>query len=124
MGGGGTLEALAASSNIRAGVPMAPWNTDKTWNNVSEPVMIVGGQADTVAPVATHSIPFYNSLAGQKGYVELAGASHFFPQTPNGTLSRALVSWFKRYLNQDQRFVPFTCGFGGLAVSSFRSNAC
>ncbi|GGM69934.1 alpha/beta hydrolase family protein [Dactylosporangium sucinum] len=126
MGGGGTLEALAADTTglVKAGVPIAPWNSDKTWNNVSEPVMIVGGQSDTVAPVASHSIPFYNTLAGPKGYVELTGASHFFPQSTNATLSRALVAWFKRWLNQDSRFTPYTCGFSGLAVSDFRSNAC
>ena len=103
---------------------MAPWNTDKTWTEVTEPVMIVGGESDTVAPVSSHSIPFYNSVAGQKGYVELNNASHFFPQSTNATLSRALVSWFKRFLNNDQRFVPFTCGFSGTAVSDFRTNAC
>jgi len=126
MGGGGTLEALSADTtgNIKAGVPLAPWNTDTTWGQVTEPVMIVGGQADTIAPVAQHSIPFYNSLGGPKGYVELAGASHFFPQTVNATASRAIVSWFKRFLNGDTRFNQFTCGFGGAAVSQFRSNAC
>ncbi|MEV4510648.1 alpha/beta hydrolase [Dactylosporangium sp. NPDC049525] len=126
MGGGGTLEALAADTSglVKAGVPLAPWNSDKTWNNVSEPVLIVGGQADTIAPVSSHSVPFYNSLAGPKTYVELTGASHFFPQSSNATTSRALVSWFKRWLNQDARFTPFTCGFSGAAVSSFRTNAC
>ena len=126
MGGGGTLEALAADTSglVKAGVPLAPWNTDKTWNNVNEPVLIVGGQSDSIAPVATHSVPFYTTLGGPKTYVELTGASHFFPQTTNATTSRALVSWFKRWLNQDSRFTPYTCGFGGLAVSDFRSNAC
>jgi alpha-beta hydrolase superfamily lysophospholipase len=126
MGGGGTLEALAADTSglVKAGVPLAPWNSDKTWNNVTEPVLIVGGQSDTIAPVSTHSIPFYTTLAGPKTYVELTGASHFFPQTTNATTSRALVSWFKRWLNQDARFTPYTCGFSGLSVSDFRSNAC
>ncbi|MGA3562282.1 alpha/beta hydrolase family protein [Melissospora conviva] len=126
MGGGGTLEALAADTtgNVKAGVPLAPWNTDKTWNNVNEPVLIVGGESDSVASVSSHSIPFYNSLAGPKSYVELDNASHFFPQTTDATTSRAMVSWFKRYLNNDQRFTPFTCGFGGTAVSDFRTNAC
>ncbi|MEU7823615.1 alpha/beta hydrolase [Catellatospora sp. NPDC049133] len=126
MGGGGTLEALAADTtgNVKAGVPIAPWNTDKTWNNVTEPVQIIGGENDSVAGVSSHSIPFYNSLGGQKSYVELNGASHFFPQTTNSTTSRALVSWFKRWLNQDARFTPFTCGYGGTAVSDFRTNAC
>ncbi|GIG03264.1 alpha/beta hydrolase family protein [Catellatospora citrea] len=126
MGGGGTLEALAADTtgNVKAGVPLAPWNSDKTWNNVNEPVQIIGGESDTVAGVSSHSIPFYNSLGGSKSYVELNGASHFFPQTTNATTSRALVSWFKRWLNQDARFTPFTCGYSGTAISDFRTNAC
>ncbi|WP_433044686.1 alpha/beta hydrolase family protein [Dactylosporangium sp. CS-033363] len=126
MGGGGTLEALAADTSglVKAGVPLAPWNSDKTWNNVSEPVLIVGGQSDTIAPVSSHSIPFYNTLAGPKTYVELTGQSHFFPQSTNATASRAMVSWFKRWVSQDARFTPFTCGFSGIAVSDFRSNAC
>ncbi len=126
MGGGGTLEALSADSTglVKAGVPLAPWNTDKTWGEVREPVLIVGGESDSVAPVSSHSIPFYNSLGGSKTYVELNNASHFFPQSPNGTVSRAMVSWFKRFLNNDQRFTQFTCGFTGTAISDFRSNAC
>ncbi|WP_222106336.1 alpha/beta hydrolase family protein [Catellatospora sichuanensis] len=126
MGGGGTLEALAADTtgNVKAGVPIAPWNSDKTWSGINEAVQIVGGESDTIASVGSHSIPFYNSVSGPKSYVELNGASHFFPQSTNSTLSRALVSWFKRYLNQDARFTPFTCGYGGTAVSDFRTNAC
>jgi dienelactone hydrolase len=126
MGGGGTLSALSTQSGslIKAGVPLAPWNTDKSWGEVGEAVFIVGGSADSVAPDGQHSIPFYNSLGGSKSFLELSGASHFFPQTPNGTVSRAMVSWFKRFLNNDARFTQFTCGFGGSGISQFRTNAC
>lgn len=126
MGGGGTLEALAGDTSglIKAGVPLAPWDIDKTWGRVTEPVLIVGGQNDTVAPVAVHSIPFYNSLGGPKTYVELNNDGHLFPLSPEPTTSRALVSWFKRWLSNDTRFTPFTCGFSGLAISEFRTNAC
>jgi dienelactone hydrolase len=55
MGGGGSLAALSASSNIRAAVPIAPWNSDKTWTEVTEAVMIVGGESDSIAPVTTAS---------------------------------------------------------------------
>ncbi|BCJ73797.1 lipase [Catellatospora sp. IY07-71] len=126
MGGGGTLEALAADTTglVKAGVPIAPWNLDTTWGGLNEAVQIVGGESDTIAAVNSHSIPFYNSLGGPKSYIELNGASHFFPQTSNATLSRALVSWFKRYLNNDARFTPYTCGYSGLSISDFRSNNC
>lgn len=126
MGGGGSLEAASdeTAGLVKAVVPLAPWDQDKTWTEIGEAVMIVGGQNDTVAPVANHSIPFYNSISGPKSYVELAGASHFFPQSPEPNTSRALVSWFKRWLNGDTRFTPFTCGFGGSAISNFRTTAC
>lgn len=125
MGGGGTLEALRSDSTLKAGVPLAPWDLTTNWSSVRAPVAIIGGQADTIAPVATMSIPFYNSLGGSKDYVELAGQSHFFPQTPDAVVSRVLVSWMKRYVADDSRFTPFTCGLAGnLEVSSFRSNAC
>ncbi|HZM75732.1 MAG TPA: hypothetical protein VFC19_08385 [Candidatus Limnocylindrales bacterium] len=126
MGGGGSLSALSqdSSGNVKAAVPLAPWNGDKTWGEVGEAVLIVGGESDTVAAVDSHSIPFYNSISGPKTYVELNNASHFFPQSAEPNTSRALVSWFKRWLNGDTRFTPFTCGFAGTAISDFRSTAC
>jgi predicted dienelactone hydrolase len=126
MGGGGSLEALSSDSTglVKAAVPLAPWNSDKTWSEVREPVFIVGGENDSVAPVGSHSILFYNSLGGPKSYLELNNADHFFPLSSNGLTSRAIVSWFKRWLSNDNRFTPFTCGFTGTAVSDFRTNAC
>jgi len=126
MGGGGTLEALAKDTTglVKAGVPLAPWDTKQNWQQVTEPVFIVGGEDDTVAPPASHAIPFYNSLGGPKTYVELAGEDHSWPQSNNPTGSRVIVSWFKRWLNGDTRFTPFTCGFTGSDISSFMSTAC
>lgn len=125
MGGGGTLEALRSDSTLKAGVPLAPWNLTTNWSSVREPVAIIGGQADTIAPVSSMSIPFYNSLGGSKDYVELRGESHFFPQTADPVVSQVLVSWMKRFASGDTRFTPFTCGLASNSeVSSFRSNAC
>jgi dienelactone hydrolase len=111
MGGGGTLEAASDRPSLQAGVPLAPWNTDKSWSEVRVPMLIIGGEDDTVAPVATHSIPFYNSLPStpDKAYMELAGASHFFPQTPNTTMAKQMISWFKRFIDDDTRYDQFLC---------------
>jgi alpha-beta hydrolase superfamily lysophospholipase len=122
MGGGGTLEASKDQPSLKAAVPLAPWNTDKTWGDDSVPTLIIGGSADTVAPVASHSIPFYTSLgSSEKAYVELAGASHFFPQAANSTVNRYMVSWFKRFVDDDTRYSQFICGSRPSGLSDLRS---
>jgi len=124
MGGGGTLEAASQDGTLQAGVPLAPWNTDKTWSEVRTPMLIIGGQSDTVAPVASHSIPFYNSLpaSAEKAYLELRGASHFFPQTPDTTMAKYMISWLKRWVDDDTRYDRFLCPGPntGLAISDYR----
>jgi predicted dienelactone hydrolase len=111
MGGGGSLEAASDRPSLQAAIPIAPWNTDKTWSELRTPTFIIGGEADTIAPVATHSIPFYNSIptSAEKAYMELDNASHFFPQTPNTTQAKYMISWLKRYVDNDTRYEQFLC---------------
>jgi hypothetical protein len=85
--------------------------------------VLVGGQNETVAPPNSHAIAFYNSLSGPKSYLDLAGADHFFPTKDNPAVSQGIVSWFKRFVSSDNRFMPFTCVFAG-GVANFRGNAC
>ena len=107
MGGGGTLEAERSRPSIKAGVPLAPWNTTKSWSDVRVPTAIVGGQSDAIAGVSSHSRPFYNSLRGPKAYLEIRGASHFFPQSPNASQQALSVAWYKRYVDNDTRYSQF-----------------
>ncbi|MGK5741084.1 alpha/beta hydrolase family protein [Micromonospora sp. URMC 103] len=126
MGGGGSLEAAASRPSLQAAVPLAPWNLDKTWNTIQVPTLIIGGESDTVAPVASHSEPFYNSIpaSAEKAYLELNGASHFFPQTVNTPTARQMVAWLKRFVDNDTRYEPFLCpGPSGLAIEEYR-NTC
>ncbi|MFC0032772.1 alpha/beta hydrolase family protein [Micromonospora chaiyaphumensis] len=126
MGGGGTLEAAAARPSLQAAVPLAPWNLDKTWSGVTVPTLIVGGESDSVAPVASHSVPFYNSIpaSSEKAYLELNGASHFFPQSVNTPTAKQMVAWLKRFVDNDTRYEQFLCpGPSGLAIEEYR-NTC
>ena len=107
MGGGGTLEAERIRKTIKAGVPLAPWNLNIGWSDVRTPTAIIGGQADVIAPVGQHSLPFYNSLRGPKKYVELVAQSHFFPQFINATEQATMIGWYKRYLDDDTRYTQF-----------------
>ncbi|TQL66274.1 cutinase [Nocardioides albertanoniae] len=111
MGGGGTLEAAKANSSLKAAVALQPWHTDKTWPEVRVPTMIIGAEDDTIAPVASHSIPFYTSATGarEKAYGEVAGAGHLIANTDDDWQGRLYVTWLKRYVDDDTRYSQFLC---------------
>ncbi|MEU0465882.1 dienelactone hydrolase family protein [Amycolatopsis sp. NPDC006131] len=124
MGGGGTLEAADERPSLQAAVPLAPWNLRKNFSSVQVPTFIIGGESDSVAPVATHSEPFYTSLPSSldKAYMELNNASHFFPNTSNTTMAKYMISWFKRFIDNDTRYDQFLCpNPSGLAIEEYRS---
>ncbi|WP_442934287.1 alpha/beta hydrolase family protein [Micromonospora sp. CPCC 205539] len=126
MGGGGTLEAASDRPSLQAAVPLAPWNTDKSWSELRVPTLIIGGESDTVAPVSSHSVPFYNSIpsSAEKAYLELNNASHFFPQSVNTPTARQMVAWLKRFVDDDTRYEQFLCpGPSGLQIEEYR-NTC
>ncbi|MEU8615982.1 alpha/beta hydrolase [Actinoplanes sp. NPDC048791] len=126
MGGGGSLEAAKDRPSLQAAVPLAPWNLTKSWSGLRVPTLIVGGESDTIAPVSSHSIPFYNSIpsATEKAYLELNNASHFFPQTTNTPTARLAVAWLKRFVDDDTRYDQFLCpGPSSSAISDYR-NTC
>lgn len=123
MGGGGSLEAVVSRPSLRAAVPLAPWNTDKTWSDVRVPTLIIGGEYDSVAPVSSHSEPFYNSIpaSSEKAYLELNGESHFFPQSVDTPTAKQTVAWLKRFVDDDTRYEQFLCpGPSGLDIEEYR----
>nr|WP_233157507.1 MULTISPECIES: dienelactone hydrolase family protein [Amycolatopsis] len=124
MGGGGTLEAADERPALQAAVPLAPWNLRKNFSSVQVPTFIIGGESDSVAPVSSHSEPFYTSLPSSldKAYMELNNASHFFPNTSNTTMAKYMISWFKRFIDNDTRYGQFLCpNPSGLAIEEYRS---
>ncbi|WP_432869755.1 alpha/beta hydrolase family protein [Microbispora rosea] len=125
MGGGGTLEAVDDRPSLRAAVPLTPWNLDKTWSGVRTPTLIIGADNDTVAPVASHAVPFYTSLPSSldKAYLELNNATHFAPNTTNTTIGKYAVAWMKRFIDDDTRYDGFLCPGPdrGLTVEEYRS---
>ena len=111
MGGGGVLEAAKDRPSLKAGIPMTPWNLDKTWGEITTPMYIIGAEWDTIAPVATHAIPFYNSLPSStdRAYMELDNATHFAPNVSNTTIAKYSISWLKRFVDEDERYEQFLC---------------
>jgi dienelactone hydrolase len=123
MGGGGTLEAARNNTALQAAVPLMPWDQTKSFPGIQTPTLIIGSQNDSVAPVANHSIPFFNSIpaASEKAYLELAGAGHTAANSPNTTLAKYAISWLKRYIDNDTRYEQFICPApSGSAISQYR----
>lgn len=111
MGGGGSLEAIKTRPTLQAAIPLAPWHTDKTWPEPTTPTLVVGAENDSVAPVASHAEPFYESLssAQEKAYLELNNASHNATNSANPATSKYSISWLKRFVDDDTRYDQFLC---------------
>ncbi|MEU0335222.1 dienelactone hydrolase family protein [Streptomyces sp. NPDC006193] len=126
MGGGGSLEAAKARPSLQAAIPLTPWNLDKTWPEIKTPTLIFGADGDTIAPVASHAEPFYNTLPGSldRAYLELNGATHFTPNTSNTTIAKYSVAWLKRFIDDDTRYEQFLCPLPrpGLTIEEYRGN--
>ncbi|MYW66312.1 alpha/beta hydrolase [Streptomyces sp. SID8379] len=126
MGGGGTLEAAKSRPSLQAAIPLTGWNTDKTWPEIKTPTLVVGADGDTIAPVATHSEPFYSSLPSSldKAYLELRGATHFTPNSSNTTIAKYSISWLKRFIDNDTRYEQFLCPLpsASTTIAEYRGN--
>lgn len=111
MGGGGTLRAAVSRPSLQAAIPLAPWEPDTTWEGDRVPTMIIGGEDDIVAPVASHAIPQYTSItaAPEKAYLELNGGDHFAPASESPIVSKYALSWLKRFVDDDIRYDQFLC---------------
>ncbi len=126
MGGGGSLEAAKSRPALQAAIPLTPWNTDKSWPEISTPTLIVGADGDSVASVASHAEPFYNSLPSSldRAYLELNNATHLAPITSNTTIAKYSVSWLKRFIDNDTRYEQFLCPLPrpSLTIEEYRGN--
>jgi dienelactone hydrolase len=111
MGGGGTLQATLKNPALKAAVGLAPWNPDKNFSQDRVPTAIIAGQNDSIAPVADHARAFYNSIPAttEKEYLEIKGGDHFFPFGANALEQRTMISWFKRFIDNDTRYSQFIC---------------
>lgn len=113
MGGGGTLEAAAATPGLKAAVAYAPWNLSSSkYKSITVPSAIIGGTADSVAPVSSHSQPFYNAIPATtpKLLGVIQGADHFFPNKAAEPASYTNIAWVKRFADGDTQYGVFLRG--------------
>lgn len=112
MGGGGTLIAANTNSNrLKAAIPLCPWNGDSNFSGVTVPTMIISGQLDSIAGIASHAVPFYAAITGAtyRSYVEMSGADHFIANNPllSPVVARYALSWLQIHVNGDARYQKF-----------------
>lgn len=123
MGGGGSLSAARTRPALQAAIPLTGYHTTKSWSTVRVPTLVIGAENDTVAPVASHSEPFYTSLPStlDKAYLELNNASHSAPTSTNVTIAKYSLSWLKRFIDDDTRYEQFLCPApSGSAIEEYR----
>jgi predicted dienelactone hydrolase len=124
MGGGATLISLQADHSLRAGMPFAPWDPNVSFSGITSPTLVYGCQSDSTAPVASNASLFYNSIPAsvKKEYLSVAGGDHFCINDPgngSGTVGKYAVAFFKKWLDDDSRYDPWTCGASKPTAGSF-----
>jgi pimeloyl-ACP methyl ester carboxylesterase len=110
MGGGGSLHAANLHpTDIKAAIPLNPWQTGGSFPKIVAPTLILAGQTDTTAPPAQHGKVHYDSIPATtiKQYVEATGGSHQSAFSPNGLNARYAISWLKYNVDGDVRYRPF-----------------
>ena len=126
MGGGGSLISGQNRPSIKAAAPQAPWNSSTNFSSLTVPTLIFGCQNDAIAPVSSHSIPFYNSMTrNPKQYLEKSGGDHYCHNSANATVGLKGVAWMKRFVDGDTRYTSFACSNPNASgFSSFRTERC
>lgn len=114
LGGGGALLAGLNNPTLKATVGLVPYSYTQNFATQGVPTLMIGGKLDTTAVPAQHAIAFYNSIPGTtyKAYMELATGDHYLPHRTNfyPIIGRYMVSWYKRFVDNDTRYSPYLCG--------------
>lgn len=125
MGGGGTLLAANAHSDqIKAAIPFNPWLPDADFSAVAVPTLVFAGESDTVAPVAVHAWPHFQTLSNNipRLYLEIKDGNHFIANSrvDNARLAPNIdvhdlvgsmgVAWLKLFVDGDENYRSLVFG--------------
>jgi triacylglycerol lipase len=119
MGGGGSLLAAdTLGDQVQAIIPITPWQPSGVFGKVSAPTLILAAESDSIAPVASHAYPHFESLPSgtARVYAEVAQADHLMPlnESTNGSKhevqARYAIAWLKLHLTGDARYQTFVNG--------------
>lgn len=117
MGGGGALLAANAhSAELSAAIPFTPWQPAGDFSNITIPTLVIAGEADTIAPVAEHAWPHYQSIpeGTPRAFLELKAGDHFIANNSadeqHALMGRYGIAWLKLYMDGDERYRQFIEG--------------
>ena len=126
MGGGGSLFAAnELGDKIRCAMPLQPYQPGGRFGMITAPTMIVGAASDTVASVASHSQPHYDSIpASTEKFLIVFQGDHYLstnrtstdnspPEdaTPSYDIQAAyMIQFYKLFLEDDERYRPYLYG--------------
>ena len=112
-----TNPAARNDPSLKAAIPMNPATTGSDFSAITVPTMILACEKDAIAPNKTFSAKYYASLSPNinHAYLEVAGADHLCPlslakASVQNTVSKTVISWLKRYVDEDKRYEPFITG--------------
>ena len=117
MGGGGALLAANAhSAELSAAIPFTPWQPAGDFSTITIPTLVIAGEADTIAPVAEHAWPHYQSIpeGTPRAFLELKAGDHFIANNSadqwHALMGRYGIAWLKLYMDGDERYRQFIDG--------------
>lgn len=117
MGGGGALLAANAhSEELSAAIPFTPWQPSGDFSDITIPTLVIAGEADTIAPVAEHAWPHYQSIpeGTPRAFLELKAGDHFIANSSaderHALMGRYGIAWLKLYMDGDERYRQFIDG--------------
>jgi dienelactone hydrolase len=109
MGGGGTLIAASMNPSLKCGVSFAAWSpTGGAQNKV--PVLMFEGTNDALAAGMSEAFYMQTPDTVPKMLFEVSGAPHEVANNPansGGVIGVYGLSWFKVYLEGDDRYKQF-----------------
>lgn len=110
MGGGGALRA-AEQYDYKMVIGLHAWSQRKSYPGITEPVLLVGGSIDAVAPNFLHTEPIYRGLtnARHKAYLNRLGGTHWAALVDDPLIMERIVPAAKEMLDEDFRMTPILC---------------
>jgi dienelactone hydrolase len=130
MGGGGTWLNANEHPELKSAMTLAGHNATAGGTigltNITVPVLMLAGDADTAILGLAMSQPVYDVIpeTTPKILFECAGATHFdiAPVTCGGLFGLYGLSWHKVFLEGDTRYRQFLTGAAPSSASDYRSN--